>query len=42
MVREVNDRVHGKGQELLRANGGGFDINQMLFAALVADSEEKL
>ena len=34
----------GKGLELLRANGGRFEINQLLFAdtALVADSEEKL
>ena len=44
-VREVNVRVLGKGQELLSANGGRFEINQLLFAhdtALVADSEEKL
>ena len=37
--------VLGKGLELLRANGGRFEINQLLFAddtALVADSEEKL
>ena len=36
--------VLGKGLELLRANGGKFEINQLLFAddeALVADSEEK-
>ena len=35
----------GKGLELLSANGGRFEINQLLFAddtALVADSEEKL
>ena len=35
----------GKGLELLSANGGWFDTNQLLFAddtALVADSEEKL
>ena len=35
----------GKGLELLSANGGSFEINQLLFAddtALVADSEEKL
>ena len=34
-----------KGLELLSANGGRFEINQLLFAddtALVADSEEKL
>ena len=45
VVREVNDRVLGKGLELLTANGGRFEINQLLFAddtALVADSEEKL
>ena len=41
----VNVRVLGKGFELLSANGGRFEINQLLFAdytALVADSEEKL
>ena len=41
VVREVNVRVLGKGLELLSANGGRFDINQLLFAddtALVADS----
>ena len=45
MVREVNVRVLGKGLELLSANGGRFDINQLLFAddtVLVADLEEKL
>ena len=45
VVREMNDRVLGKGLELLSANSGRFDINQLLFAddtALVADSEEKL
>ena len=45
MVREVNVRVLGKGLELLSANGGKFEINQLLFAddtTLVADSEEKL
>ena len=45
VVREVNVRVLGKRQELLIANGGRFEINQLLFAddtALVADSEEKL
>ena len=34
-----------KGLELLSANGGRFEINQLLFAdetSLVADSEEKL
>ena len=34
-----------KGLELLSANGGRLEINQLLFAddtALVADSEEKL
>ena len=45
VVREMNVRVLGKGLELLSANGGRFEINQLLFAddaALVADSEEKL
>ena len=43
VVREVNVRVLGKGLKLLSANGGRFEINQMLFAddtALVADSEK--
>ena len=37
--------MFGKGLELLSANGGRFEINQLLFAddtALVADSEKKL
>ena len=37
--------VLGKGLELLSANDGRFEINQLLFAndtALVAGSEEKL
>ena len=41
VVREVNVRDLGKGQELLIANCGRFEINQLLFAddtALVADS----
>ena len=45
VVREVNVRVLGKGLELLSANGGRFEINQLLFAddtALVAHSWEKL
>ena len=45
VVREVNVRVLGKWLELLSANGGRFEINQLLFAddtARVADSEEKL
>ena len=45
VVQEVNVRVLEKGLELLSANGGRFEINQLLFAddpALVADSEEKL
>ena len=45
VVREVNVRFLGKELELLSANGGRFEINQLLFAddtALVADSEEKL
>ena len=44
VVREVNVSVLGTGLELLSANGGRFEINQLLFAddtALVADSEEK-
>ena len=45
VVREVNVRMLGKGLELQSANGGRFEINQLLFAddtTLVADSEEKL
>ena len=44
LVQEVNVSVLGKGLELLSANGGTFEINQLLFAdtALVADIEEKL
>ena len=45
VVREVNVRVLGKGLKVLSANGGRFEINQLLFTgdtALVADSEEKL
>ena len=45
VVQEVNVRVLGKGPQLLSANGGRFEINQLLFAddtELVADSEEKL
>ena len=45
VVREVNVRVLRKWLKLLCANGGRFDINQLLFAddtTLVADSEEKL
>ena len=45
VVRDVNVRVLGKGLELLIANGGRFEINQLLFTddtPLVADSEEKL
>ena len=45
VIREVNVRVLGKRLEQLSANGGKFEINQMLFAddtALVADSEKKL
>ena len=44
-VREVNARVFAKTLELLNANGGRFEINQLLFSddtALLADSEEKL
>ena len=45
VVREVNVWVLEKGLELLSANGGRFEINQLLFAddtALVAESKEKL
>ena len=45
VVGEVNVRVLGKGLELLSANGGRFEIKQLLFAddtAPVADSEDKL
>ena len=41
----MNVRVLGKGLQLLSANDGRFEINQLLFpddTALVADSEEKL
>ena len=34
VVREVHDMVLGKGQELLSAYGGRFEINQLLFALL--------
>ena len=43
VVREMNVRVLGKGLELLSANGGRFEINQLLFAddtALVPDLEK--
>ena len=43
VVREVNVRVLWKRLELLSANGGRFEINQLLFAddtVLVADSEK--
>ena len=45
VVWEVNVGVLEKGLELLSANGGWFEINQLLFAddtALLADAEEKL
>ena len=45
VVPEVNVKVLGKGLELLSANGGRFEINQLLFTddtALVADLEDKL
>ena len=45
VVQEANARVLGKGLGLLSANGGRFEIIQLLFAddtALVADSEETL
>ena len=41
----MNVRVLGKGLELLNANGGRLEINQLVFAddtALVAVSEDKL
>ena len=41
VVREVNVRVLWKGLELLSANGGRFEISQLLFAddtSLVAGS----
>ena len=43
--KSYHDRVLRKGLELLSANGGRFELNQLLFeddTALVADSEEKL
>ena len=43
VVREVNVWVLGKGLELLSANCGRFEVNQLLFAddtALMADSEK--
>ena len=45
VIREVNVRVLGNGLDLLSANGGKFEINQLLFAddtALVANLEKKL
>ena len=47
MLRDVNAclLIYRKGLALLRATGGRFMINQLLFAddtALVADSEKKL
>ena len=45
VVGEVNVRVLEKRLELMSANYGRFEINQLLFAddtALVADSDEKL
>ena len=33
-VRSVNVRAVGKGLELLSANGGRFEINQLLFAMI--------
>ena len=41
----MNVRVLGKGLELMSANAGRFEINQLLFAddtAPAADEEEKL
>ena len=34
VVREVNVRVLRKGLELLSANGGGFEINRLLFTMI--------
>ena len=31
-MREVDDRVLGKGMKLLSVNGGKFEIKQLLFA----------
>ena len=45
VVRQVNARVLRRRLELMSANEGMININQLLFAAytaLVADSEEKL
>ena len=45
VVREANDWLLVKRLEFLSANGGRFEISQLLFAddaALVADSDEKL
>ena len=45
VVKEVNARILGRGLELIGADGGAYELNQLLFAddtALVADSEEKL
>ena len=44
-IRELKVRLLGKRLKLLSANGGRFEINQLLLAddtALLADSEEKL
>ena len=41
----MNTRVLGKGLELLRVDGGRFEINTLLFAegvAIVADPDDKL
>ena len=35
LVQEVNVEVLGKGLELLSANGGRFEINQLLFADVI-------
>ena len=45
VVRQVNVRVLGKGLDLMSANGGRFETNQLLFAndtVIVADSQERL
>ena len=43
MFQQLNVSLLGKGLELLSANGGKFEINQLLFAdetALMADCEK--
>ena len=45
MVRQVNERVMGKGVKLKDENGGGWEIKQLLYAddtSLVAETREHL